>query len=62
MSTRGNRGAVLAPDAERLAEMLKALGNPIRFQIMQTLAERRTCPPEPRRGDGGSRSPPRALW
>jgi ArsR family transcriptional regulator, arsenate/arsenite/antimonite-responsive transcriptional repressor len=28
---------------ERLAAMLKALGNPIRFQIMQTLAERRAC-------------------
>jgi ArsR family transcriptional regulator, arsenate/arsenite/antimonite-responsive transcriptional repressor len=27
----------------RLAQMLKALGNPVRFQIMQTLAERQTC-------------------
>lgn len=27
----------------RLVQMLKALGNPIRFQIMQTLAERQTC-------------------
>jgi len=27
----------------RLARMLKALGNPIRFQIIKTLAERRTC-------------------
>jgi DNA-binding transcriptional ArsR family regulator len=27
----------------RLARMLKALGNPVRFQIMQTLAERQTC-------------------
>ncbi len=26
-----------------LAKMLKALGNPIRFQIMQTLAERQVC-------------------
>jgi DNA-binding transcriptional ArsR family regulator len=33
----------LASDAERLAQMLRALGNPVRFQIMQTLAERRTC-------------------
>lgn len=33
----------LAPDGERLAKMLKALGNPIRFQIVQTLAERQTC-------------------
>jgi ArsR family transcriptional regulator len=31
------------PDAERLARMLKALGNPVRFQIMQTLAERQSC-------------------
>ena len=43
MSARNNRGATLAPDAERLANMLKALGNPIRFQIMQTLAERQVC-------------------
>ncbi len=28
---------------ERLAKMLKALGNPIRFQIMETLAARQTC-------------------
>jgi ArsR family transcriptional regulator len=27
----------------RLAQMLKALGNPIRFQIVETLAERQTC-------------------
>ena len=43
MSARKNVGAALAPDAERLANMLKALGNPIRFQIMQTLAERQVC-------------------
>ena len=43
MSARNNKGATLAPDAERLANMLKALGNPIRFQIMQTLAERQVC-------------------
>lgn len=30
-------------DEERLVQMLKALGNPIRFQIMHTLAERQTC-------------------
>lgn len=30
-------------DTARLAKMLKALGNPIRFQIMQTLSERQTC-------------------
>jgi ArsR family transcriptional regulator len=33
----------LAPDQTRLARMLKALGNPIRFQIIQTLAERQVC-------------------
>ena len=27
----------------RLARMLKALGNPVRFQIMETLAERQSC-------------------
>ncbi len=27
----------------RLVQMLKALGNPVRFQIMRTLAERRAC-------------------
>ena len=37
------RNLRLAPDAERLANMLKALGNPIRFQIVQTLAERQMC-------------------
>ncbi len=33
----------LAPDETRLARMLKALGNPTRFQILKTLAERQTC-------------------
>ena len=42
-SDRKNRSAALAPNAERLANMLKALGNPVRFQIMQTLAERQAC-------------------
>lgn len=27
----------------RLSKMLKALGNPVRFHIMETLAERQTC-------------------
>ncbi|HWQ84280.1 MAG TPA: metalloregulator ArsR/SmtB family transcription factor [Anaerolineales bacterium] len=27
----------------RLGKMLKALGNPVRFQIMETLAERQSC-------------------
>jgi ArsR family transcriptional regulator len=30
-------------DEERLVQMLKALGNPIRFRIMLTLAERQVC-------------------
>jgi ArsR family transcriptional regulator len=30
-------------DEIRLANMLKALGNPVRFSIMQHLAERQTC-------------------
>jgi ArsR family transcriptional regulator len=33
----------LASNKQRLAQMLKALGNPIRFQIVETLAERQTC-------------------
>jgi DNA-binding transcriptional ArsR family regulator len=33
----------LESDDGRLARMLKALGNPVRFQIMQTLAERQAC-------------------
>ena len=34
---------ILSTDDARLAKMLKALGNPIRFQILKTLAERQTC-------------------
>jgi DNA-binding transcriptional ArsR family regulator len=34
---------ILSPQQQRLAKMLKALGNPIRFQIMETLAERQVC-------------------
>jgi ArsR family transcriptional regulator len=37
------KSARLAPEEARLARMLKALGNPIRFQIVMTLAERQTC-------------------
>ena len=44
MSTRSQKGNVgLASGGERLARMLKALGNPVRFQIMQTLADRKSC-------------------
>lgn len=34
---------LLTPEKERLARMLKALGNPHRFRIMQILADRQTC-------------------
>ncbi len=33
----------LTPEKERLAKMLKALGNPIRFQIVEFLARHQTC-------------------
>ncbi len=33
----------LNSDQKRLARMLKALGNPIRFQIMEHLASHQTC-------------------
>ena len=33
----------ISSDEARMARMLKALGNPIRFQIVKTLADRRTC-------------------
>src|SRR5512139_1354624 len=35
--------AVLTTDKKRLARMLKALGNPIRFQIVEYLAANQTC-------------------
>jgi ArsR family transcriptional regulator len=34
---------VVSSEKLRLAKMLKALGNPIRFQIVETLAERQMC-------------------
>ncbi|PKO21995.1 MAG: ArsR family transcriptional regulator [Chloroflexi bacterium HGW-Chloroflexi-1] len=37
------RRTPLATDEARLVQMLKALGNPLRFQIMKTLAENQTC-------------------
>jgi len=43
MSMREGKTATSKFEFERLAAMLKALGNPIRFQIMQTLAERQVC-------------------
>ena len=33
----------LTAGEERLAKMLKALGNPVRFQIVQILAEKQVC-------------------
>ncbi len=33
----------MAAQDKRLVQMLKALANPIRFEIMRTLAERQTC-------------------
>ncbi len=33
----------LSRDETRLAQMLKALGNPVRFRIMQYLAENQMC-------------------
>ena len=33
----------LGTDEERLIKMLKALGNPVRFQIVQILAEKQVC-------------------
>ena len=43
MTGQRKNSARLAPDEARLARMLKALGNPIRFQIIKMLAERQTC-------------------
>ena len=38
-----SKGERLSTGEARLALMLKALGNPIRFQIVKTLAERQMC-------------------
>ena len=35
--------ATLTSDQKRLARMLKALGNPVRFQIVEFLAENQMC-------------------
>jgi ArsR family transcriptional regulator len=34
---------ILSPEKQRLAKMLKALGNPQRFQIVEFLAQNSTC-------------------
>jgi ArsR family transcriptional regulator, arsenate/arsenite/antimonite-responsive transcriptional repressor len=42
----GNMNRPLHPltaDEARLAKMLKALGNPVRFQIIEFLADKQTC-------------------
>jgi predicted transcriptional regulator len=39
----GTHGTQLKPDQIRLIRMLKALGNPTRFQIVETLVECQTC-------------------
>jgi ArsR family transcriptional regulator len=33
----------MSPQEQKLALMLKALGNPVRFQIVQILAEKQAC-------------------
>lgn len=40
---RQTKSVRLSTEDARLAQMLKALGNPIRFQIIKTLAERQMC-------------------
>ncbi|MCX6080297.1 MAG: metalloregulator ArsR/SmtB family transcription factor [Chloroflexi bacterium] len=35
--------SILSADNKRLALMLKALGNPVRFQIVEYLSEKQTC-------------------
>lgn len=37
------RSTSMSPQKLRLAQMLKALGNPVRFQIVEALAERQMC-------------------
>ena len=43
MTPTDTSNVALTSDEARLAGMLKALGNPVRFQIMKTLAERQVC-------------------
>jgi ArsR family transcriptional regulator len=42
-TSMAKKGAQLSANESRLSLMLKALGNPIRFQIIKTLAERQMC-------------------
>ncbi len=34
---------ILTPEKQRLVKMIKALGNPVRFQIVEFLARSQTC-------------------
>ena len=43
MAKKNSTIRVLTSDEQRLVQMLKALGNPVRFQIVQTLAEKQAC-------------------
>jgi ArsR family transcriptional regulator, arsenate/arsenite/antimonite-responsive transcriptional repressor len=43
MATVDTSQTAMSEDELRLVRMIKALGNPIRFQIMKTLAECQTC-------------------
>jgi len=38
-----SQGTTLFTQDEKLTRMLKALGNPVRFHIVQTLAEKKMC-------------------
>lgn len=37
------KGMPVPPEQERLVNMLKALGNPLRFQIVEFLARKKEC-------------------
>jgi ArsR family transcriptional regulator len=43
MHSMSDREFATQPDQNRLAKMLKALGSPIRFQIVEFLAQKKTC-------------------
>ncbi len=43
METILEKETTLPRDKQRLARMLKALGNPVRFEIMEFLAEQKAC-------------------
>lgn len=38
-----NDQPLLSPEKQRLVKMLKALGNPVRFQIVEFLMQRQVC-------------------